>query len=105
MSQVDLDRRVSHLPDLLARLRVERGVSLRQLAAHAGINPSVASRAERGEDAKLSTWEKLFEGLGYGLLIDATELSEESADLLAEEAERRLERRQEGLCAGKRRFY
>ncbi|MBI5239211.1 MAG: helix-turn-helix transcriptional regulator [Elusimicrobia bacterium] len=89
---------------LLKELRLGRGISQRQLADHAGVNASVVHRAERGEDAKLSTWGKLFKGLGYSLQIDATELSEEAGDLLAEERERRLERRLDGLCAGRRRF-
>ena len=90
---------------MLRELRQERGISLRQLADQAGVNPSVVSRAELGGDARLSTWGKLFEGLGYRLIFDTTELAEEAADLLSEEADRRLVRRQEGLCAGKRRFY
>lgn len=93
------------LAALLARLRRERGISLRQLADEAGVNPSVASRAERGEDAKLSTWERLFDGLGYRLSWAADELAEEMQDLLGEEAERRKEKCRQGLCAGKRRFY
>lgn len=96
---------VRRMATLLIKLRLERGISQRQLADQAGVNASVVHRAERGEDAKLSTWGKLFEGLGYRLLIDATELAEETGDLLAEEHNRRLERRSEGLCAGKRRFY
>ncbi|MCX5797301.1 MAG: helix-turn-helix transcriptional regulator [Elusimicrobia bacterium] len=90
---------------LLKELRLDRGISQRQLADHAGVNASVVHRAERGEDAKLSTWGKLFEGLGYRLRIDATELAEEVGELLAEERDRRRERRSQGLCAGKRRFY
>ena len=90
---------------LLKELRQQRGISLRQLADEAGVNASVVSRAESGKDAKLSTWDKLFEGLGYRLLWNATELCEEAAELLGDESERRRERRREGLCAGKRRFY
>ena len=90
---------------LLKELRQQRGISLRQPAAEAGVNPSVVSRAESGADAKLSTWATLFEALGYRLLWDTAELCEEAGDLLSEETERRRERQQEGLCAGKRRFY
>lgn len=90
---------------LLRELRRERGVSQRQLADAAGVNPSAVSRAERGRDAQLSTWAKLFEGLGYRLTFEAAELCEEAAELLSEEAERRRERRREGLCTGKRRFW
>ncbi len=89
---------------LLKRLRGERGISQLQLANFAGVNASIVNRAERGRDARLSTWEKLFTGLGWHLLLDATELSEEAADLHLDEALRRRERRREGLCVGKRRF-
>jgi transcriptional regulator with XRE-family HTH domain len=90
---------------LLRELRAKRGISVRQLPDSAGVRPSMARRAERGGDAKLSTWERLFDGLGYELRWDVQEIAEEVQDLLSEEAERRRERRLEGLCAGKRRFY
>lgn len=78
---------------------------MRQLADEAGVNSSIVSRAESGEDAKLSTWAKLFDGLGYRLDWEVSELCEEASALLSEEDERRRERRQAGLCFGKRRFY
>lgn len=90
---------------LLSALRRDRGVSQLQLADEAGVNASVVLRAERGADAKLSTWEKLFGGLGYELRFDLIEQCEEAGDLLSEEAGRRWSRRNDGLCAGKRRFY
>lgn len=96
---------VSRIAALLRQRRRDRGISQLQLADLAGVNSSVVNRAERGRDAKLSTWDKLFGGLGYRLLLNVTELSEEAADLLFEEAHRRGERRRQGLCAGKRRFY
>ncbi|MBI4375024.1 MAG: helix-turn-helix transcriptional regulator [Elusimicrobia bacterium] len=89
---------------LLAELRDERRISRRQLADQAGVNVSVVSRAERGMNAKIATWDSLFKALGYHLLIDAIELCEEAADLLSEEAELRQERRLWGLCTGKRRW-
>lgn len=92
------------MASLLKQLRQERGISQLQLADQAGVNASVVNRAERGKDARLSTWDKLFEGLGYRLFFDAVAFAEESGDLLAEEAEWRCEKRLEGLCAGKRRF-
>ena len=55
---------VSRMSLLLKRLRQDRGISQLQLANEARVNPSVVNRAERGADAKLSTWEKLFGGLG-----------------------------------------
>ncbi len=102
---MELENTVSRMASLLRRLRHERRISQLQLADHAGVDASVVNRAERGENAKRATWEKLFEGLGYRLLIDATELAEESEELLAEEADRRRENKRQGLCAGKRRFY
>ena len=102
---MDLESTVSRMASLLKQLRQGRGISQLQLADQAGVNASVVNRAERGKNARLATWEKLFEGLGYRLLIEAAELSEESGELLIEEAERRRENRRHGLCAGKRRFY
>ncbi len=90
---------------LLKELRQSRGISRRQLADEAGVRPSIVSRAERGADARLSTWDKLFEGLGYFLHWEAAEQCEEAGDLLSEEADARRERRRQGLFAGKRRFY
>ena len=101
---MDLDSAVTRMSAMLKDLRQERGISIRQLADQAGVNPSVVSRAESGEDAKLSTWHRLFEALGYRLLMDTHELAEEIPDLLDEEAHRRRQRREEGLCTGKRRF-
>lgn len=101
---MDPENAVDRMSALLKRLRRERGISQLQLADFAGVNASVVNRAERGLDAKLSTWDKLFESLGWRLLFDATETSEEGAEILREEAERRRARRWDGLCAGKRRF-
>ena len=92
------------MASLLKQLRQERRISQLQLADEAGVDASVVNRAERGKNAKLATWEKLFEGLGYRLLIDAAELSEESGELISAEADRRRENQQLGLCAGKRRY-
>jgi hypothetical protein len=94
MNQIlTLDSMAQHLRDL----RRERRISKRQLADTAGVNVSVVHRAENGGDAKLSTWIKLFEGLGWYLLLDSTEQSEEASGVLSEENERRRERRLEGL--------
>lgn len=68
-----------------------------QLADAAKVNASVVHRAERGGNATLGTWIRLFEGLGYGLSFDVQELAEECGDLLSEEAERRRQNRLRGL--------
>lgn len=95
---------VARMAALLRKLRQERRISLRQLANEAGVGPATAWRAEHGKDAALSTWEKLFSGLGYRLIWGYMELAEEAGDRLSEEAAARRERRHEGLCAGKWRF-
>lgn len=84
---------------------MERRISQRQLADDVGVDSSLVARVERGQDARLSTWTKLFEGLGYRLKLEAQELCEEAGDLLSEEADRRKNRQMDGLCAGKRRFW
>ena len=96
---------VTRLRTLLHEARIKRDISMRVLADSSGLNVSSVSRIEGGQDALLSTWVKLFEGLGYRIQLDAYEESEEGPDFPAEEAERRRERRLEGLCAGKRRYY
>ena len=98
---MNIESAVSRMASLLRQLRQERRISQLQLADEAGVDASVVNRAERGMNARLDTWEKLFEGLGYQLLIDVTELSEESGDLLSEEAVRRRENRRLGLLGYK----
>ena len=89
--------KVNPLAETLSRLRRERRISQRQLADAAKVNASVVSRAERGGNAAIETWVKLFSGLGYAVLFDVQELAEECGDLLAEEAQRRRDNRRWGL--------
>ena len=84
---------VTRLAALLKRLRHERRVSKLLLADMAAAHASVVHRAERGMDSRLSTWDKLFEGLGYRLLFDVTESSEDAEGLLQDETYRRQENR------------
>lgn len=81
-----------NLSSLLRECRLERRISQKQLADAAGVNPSVVHRAERGTDARLSTWNKLFEGLGYRLTFEAEETSEDAGGWHLDEAYRRRER-------------
>jgi transcriptional regulator with XRE-family HTH domain len=99
---MDSDEAVVRAAARLRELRRERRISQRHLADEAGVNPALVNRVERGRDARLSTWAKLFEGLGYR--FEATELCEEAADLLTHERGRRWERQYDGLCVGKRRI-
>lgn len=59
---------------------------------------------EKGRDARLSTWIKLFEGLGRRVSFASEEGCDERTEFLQDEAEERRERRRQGLCAGKRRY-
>ena len=90
---------------LLKQRRFELRMSQRHLADSAGVSPSVVSRAERGGEALLSTWEKLFNGLGERLEFDSTRDSEDAEGLLVEEGEARRERRYQGLLARFGRRY
>lgn len=100
------DRRsIAQLGEFLRELRHERGISQLLLADAAEVCASVVQRAERGENVSHFTWQKLFGGLGYRLLIDVIEESEDWPDYLRDEAERRRERQREGVCSGKRRFW
>ena len=91
---MDYEKTVIRTASLLRELRQKRGISQRQLADEAGVDRSVVNRVESGgRDAQLLTWAKLFQGLGYHLILDAEESCEESADLLAEHAEQRREKR------------
>jgi transcriptional regulator with XRE-family HTH domain len=91
-----------------ARLRGHRqalNISQRHLAESLGISPSVVCRAERGSDARLSTWLLLYSGVGYRARVESDPLCDEAEEKIAEETDERLERRREGLCVGKRRIW
>ena len=95
-------RWVSENAARLQELRRERRVSQRLLADSAGVNVSQVSRAEAGRDVQVSTLLRLYDGLGYRVRLELQEVSEEAAELLSEEAERRQDRRDDGLLMGKR---
>lgn len=105
MEEMESEKIVASAARLLRETRLERGISQRQLADTAGVNPAVVNRVERGRDARLSTYAKLFAGLGFAARLRLEDWGEEGAAFLSEEAGRRRERRLEGLCTGKRRFY
>jgi len=92
------------LPEFFKRLRAELGFSRLMVADVVRLQASVVRRAELGADARLSTWTKMFAGLGYQLFFDVIELDEILPDALSDEADARRERRWEGLCASRRRF-
>jgi transcriptional regulator with XRE-family HTH domain len=85
------------LGDLLCKRRMERAVSLRQMADTAGVSISVAFRAERGANLCIATWEKLFRALGYELLFDWSDEDGEFVDFIEDEKGRRWQRRHDAL--------
>ena len=86
----------------LKELRQERRISRNQLADEAGVSVSQVWRVESGRDSQLSTFLKLFAGLGYGVKLELFEICDEAGDLLEEESQRRKDRRLEGMLSGKR---
>lgn len=54
--------------ECLRRLRVRFGMNRKQLAARAGVSPSLVGRAEKGADVRLSTVRKLYAALGCRFL-------------------------------------
>jgi DNA-binding XRE family transcriptional regulator len=45
------------------------GLTQKELARRAGVNQSLVARVERGRDVRLTTMKKLYEALGYRMLI------------------------------------
>lgn len=86
--------------DQLRQLRGALYLSQRQLADSAGVSAAVICRLERGADARLSTWRKIFEAMGYWAVIMPAAFAEESEDLIMEERDRRWGRQQEALRKG-----
>jgi transcriptional regulator with XRE-family HTH domain len=78
------------------QLRAARDVSQRHLAEFAGLHQSVVCRIENGGDTNWRTWRRLFNALGYELVLTPLSVSEEAADLLKEETWRRRERIEAG---------
>jgi transcriptional regulator with XRE-family HTH domain len=101
---VEPENSIARAARQLRALRQDLGLSQRHLADSAGLNPSLVNRVEKGRDARLSTWIKLFEGLGYGVSFATFELDDEGTEFLKEDSENRKERRRQGLCTGKRRY-
>ncbi len=85
----------------LYALRCERRVSQRVLAALAGVTPAAVCRLEAGRDARLSTWRRLFQALGYYAPLVPVSSCEDADDWCIEEMERREERMLAQLRAGR----
>lgn len=54
---------------LLRRLRIRQDLKRFEVAAKAGVSPSLVGRAEKGADIRVSTLEKLFGAMGCRPLI------------------------------------
>ena len=80
---------------LLREWRGKRRTSRRVLAEFAGVSHTSFARAERGADARVSTWERLFEALGCRLVLTVEEAdgADDCEDYLLHETDRRLGRR------------
>lgn len=85
----------------LRALREHRGVSQRQLADESGLRQSVVSRIENGSDARWSTWQTLYLGLGYRPILLPMEYCDETQELMDAERARRIDRRLRGLESGR----
>jgi DNA-binding Xre family transcriptional regulator len=55
--------------ECLRRLRIRFNLNCKQLAAKAGVSPSLVGRAEKGADVRLSTLKRLYAALGCRLLV------------------------------------
>ena len=66
----------------LRLLRRRLGLSQRILADQAGVDSSIIGDLERGADGRLSTWNKIFDVLGYQAVFLPLPVSEEAEDLL-----------------------
>lgn len=87
------------LARLLRQWRGRRRSSQRVLAEFAQMPSSMVSRAESGGDAKLSTWERLFDALGLRLVVSVEDAWgwDDCEDYLLHETDRRYWRKLEWL--------
>ena len=78
--------------DQLRVMRSSRRVSQRHLAAESGVSQAIISRLERGADARLATWQRLFTALGFDAILLPRPSCEDAEDLIKDENERRKDR-------------
>jgi hypothetical protein len=91
-------KRVSkRLAWLLYERRNKFGASQRQVADFCALHSSVVSRLERGGDARISTWIKIFGSLGCRFTFEMEESCDDNEEFHRDEALMRKERRAEGL--------
>jgi transcriptional regulator with XRE-family HTH domain len=55
--------------EVLRRLRIRFALNRKELAARAGLSPSLVGRAERGADVRLSTLRKIYAAVDCRLLL------------------------------------
>lgn len=82
--------------DLLRVLRLSRDVSQRHLAEESGVRQSFISRLERGGDARWATWKRLFDALGFDVVLAPLPSCEDAEDFLREAAQLRKDRIEAG---------
>lgn len=76
----------------LAAVRRHLRVSGRHLAEVSGVDQSTISRLERGADARLETWRKLFSALGCEVILLPLSQCEDTQDFLQHQETERQER-------------
>jgi len=82
-------------------LRSALRISQRHLAEAAGLHHPVVARLEGGADARLSTWRRVFEALGYFAVLAPVEFGDEWQEVLADQREERRQRQLDGLEGGR----
>lgn len=87
----------------LKKLREEMRISQRQLSATTGVRQATISRLERGGDAKLAVWTRLFGFLGYDFVVACCGPWEDLEDLQEHERRRRAENQRESRFRYRRR--
>lgn len=83
----------------LRALRESRGISQRHLAQESGVDQAVICRMERGGDACLSTWERLFSALGFEVVWMPLYSDEDMEGFLRDGAQERKDMMEAGRMA------
>lgn len=96
LEKVPSDWREASPGEQLSALRRSRRVSQRHLAEVSGVDQADISRLERGADARLTTWKRLFSALGYDSVLLPLHSCEDTAGLLDHQSMERQERIEAG---------
>lgn len=86
----------------LKSIREGLDLSQRFVAELAGVDPSLVNRLERGCNARLSTWQAVFEAMGCIIRFDVDSPDDDTAHDLRDMMEERRENRRLGRGPGRR---